>query len=207
VKRALVTLVTAVAAAAIAAGCRGETSAEPPIHLIGDMDWQPKYQANQASPLFEDGRAMRPLVEGTVAQGQLREDDAMYRGKTGDAYAATVPVPVDEALLQRGQDRFNIYCTPCHDKSGSGHGMIVKHGYPIPLDLASDRVRGLPDGQIFDVITNGVRNMPSYRKQIPVEDRWAIVTWVRVIGRSQHATIEDVPPEQRDRIDAESGTP
>jgi mono/diheme cytochrome c family protein len=207
VKRALITLVTAVAAAAIAAGCRGETSAEPPIHLIGDMDWQPKYQANQASPLFEDGRAMRPLVEGTVAQGQLREDDAMYRGKTGDAYVATVPVPVDEALLQRGQDRFNIYCTPCHDKSGSGHGMIVKRGYPIPLDLASDRVRGLPDGQIFDVITNGVRNMPSYRKQIPVEDRWAIVTWVRVIGRSQHATIEDVPPEQRDRIDAESGTP
>lgn len=200
-------LFVAVAAAAIAAGCRGETSAEPPIHLIGDMDWQPKYQANQASPLFEDGRAMRPLVEGTVAQGELREDDALYRGKSGDAYVATVPGPVDEARILRGQDRFNIYCTPCHDKTGSGHGMVVKRGYPIPLDLASDRVRGLPDGQIFDVITNGVRNMPSYRKQIPVDDRWAIVTWVRVLGRSQHATIEDVPPEQRDRIDAESGTP
>ncbi len=99
---------------------------------------------------------MRPLVEGTVAQGQLREDDAMYRGKSGEEYVATVPVPVDDALLQRGQDRYNIYCTPCHDKSGSGHGMIVKRGYPIPIDLASDRVRGLPDGQIFDVITNGV---------------------------------------------------
>ena len=85
--------------------------------------------------------------------------------------------------------------------------MIVKRGYPIPLDLASERVRGLPDGQIFDVISNGVRNMPSYRKQIPVADRWAIVTWVRVLGRSQHATIDDVPPEQRDRIDPESGTP
>lgn len=197
----------AVAAAALAAGCRGETSADPPIHVFGDMDWQPKYQANQASPLFEDGRAMRPLVEGTVAQGELREDDAEFRGKRGDDYVATVPVPVDDALLLRGQDRFNIYCAPCHDKSGSGHGMIVKHGYPIPVDLASDRVRGLPDGQVFDVITNGVRNMPSYRKQIPVDDRWAIVTWVRVLGKSQHAKIEDVPPEQRDRIDAESGTP
>jgi mono/diheme cytochrome c family protein len=207
VKHAPLTLFLAVAAAAIVAGCRGETSADPPVHLIGDMDWQPKYQANQASPLFEDGRAMRPLVEGTVAQGELREDDAMYRGKTGDAYVATVPVPVDDALLLRGQDRFNIHCTPCHDKAGSGHGMAVKRGYPIPLDLASDRVRGLPDGEIFAVITNGVRNMPSYRKQIPVADRWAIVTWVRVLGRSQHATIEDVPGEQRDKIDSESGTP
>ena len=205
-KRALF-IALAAASVSIAAGCRGETSAEPPVHLIGDMDWQPKYQANQASPLFEDGRAMRPLVEGTVAQGQLREDDALYRGKSGEEYVATVPVPVDEALLQRGQDRYNIYCTPCHDKSGSGHGMIVKRGYPLPIDLASDRVRGLPDGQIFDVITNGVRNMPSYRKQIPVEDRWAIVTWVRVLERSQHASIDDVPPEQRGKIDSESGTP
>lgn len=200
-------LFIAVAAAAIAAGCRGETSADPPVHLIGDMDWQPKYQANQASSLFADGRAMRPLVEGTVAQGELREDDAIYRGKSGEAYVATVPVPVDEALLMRGQQRFNIYCAACHDQTGSGHGMVVKRGYPIPIDLASDHVRALPDGQIFDVISNGVRNMPSYRKQIPVEDRWAIVTWVRVLGQSQHATIEDVPREKRDRIDAESGTP
>ncbi len=200
-------LFIAVAAASIAAGCRGETSADPPIHLIGDMDRQPKYQANQASPLFEDGRAMRPLVEGTVAQGELREDDAMYRGKSGEAYVATVPVPVDEARLLRGQQRFNIHCAPCHDQTGSGHGMVVKRGYPLPIDLASDRVRGLPDGQIFDVISNGVGNMPSYRKQIPVDDRWAIVTWVRVLGQSQHPTIEDVPREKRDRIDAESGTP
>lgn len=200
-------LFIAVAAASIASGCRGETSADPPIHLISNMDRQPKYQANQASPLFEDGRAMRPLVEGTVAQGELREDDAMYRGKSGEAYVATVPVPVDEARLLRGQQRFNIYCAPCHDQTGSGHGMIVKRGYPPPIDLASDRVRGLPDGQIFDVISNGAGNMPSYRKQIPVDDRWAIVTWVRVLGQSQHATIEDVPREKRDRIDAESGTP
>jgi len=207
VNRAPLALCLVVAAAAIASGCRGETSVDPPLHGFDDMDRQPKYQANQASPLFEDGRAMRPLVEGTVAQGELREDDAFYRGKSGDAYVATVPVPVDEARIARGQDRFNIFCTPCHDKTGSGHGMAVKHGYPIPLDLASDRVRGLPDGQIFDVISNGVRNMPSYRKQIPVADRWAIVTWVRVLGRSQHATIDDVPGEQQGRIDPESGTP
>jgi len=192
----------------VAAGCRGQTSEDPPFHLIGDMDWQQKYLPEQASPIFPDGRAMRPLVEGTVAQGQLREDDALYRGKAADgSFVATVPIPVDEATLRRGQDRFNIYCTPCHDKTGSGHGMVVKRGYPLPIDLTSERVRTMPDGEIFNVITNGVRNMPSYRKQIPVEDRWKIVTWVRVLGHSQHGAVGDVPPEMRDKIESESGTP
>lgn len=193
----------------VAAGCRGGVSEDPPFHLIGDMDWQQKYLPEQTSPLFADGRAQRPLVEGTVAQGQLREDDAFYRGKTADgAFIATVPIPVDEATIKRGQDRFNIYCAPCHDQSGSGHGMVVTRGnYPTPTDLGSDRVRTMPDGEVFNAITNGVRNMPSYRKQIPVEDRWKIVTWVRVLNHSQHGAIGDVPPEMRDKIDAESGTP
>lgn len=191
-----------------AAGCRGGVSQDPPFHVWGDMDWQQKYLPEQSSTLFPDGRAQRPLVEGTVAQGQLREDDAMYRGKAADgSFIATAPIPVDEAVIKRGQDRFNIYCAPCHDQSGSGHGMVVQRGYPLPVDLGSDRVRTMPDGEIFNVITNGVRNMPSYKKQIPVEDRWKIVTWVRVLNHSQHATINDVPPEQRDRIDPESGTP
>src|SRR5262249_54360103 len=106
-----------------------------------------------------------------------------------------------------GQQRFNIYCAPCHDQAGSGHGMVVAHGFPPPIDLAGDRVRGLPDGEIFNAITSGVRNMPSYRKQIPVEDRWAIVTWVRVLGHSQHASVEDVPAGSRGKIEPESGTP
>jgi mono/diheme cytochrome c family protein len=192
----------------VAAGCRGATSEDPPIHLIGDMDWQQKYLPEQASPLFPDGRAMRPLVEGTVAQGQLREDDAYWRGKQQDGtFLANVPIEVDEATIRRGEDRFNIYCTPCHDKTGSGHGMVVKRGYPLPIDLTSDRVRTMPDGEIFNVITNGVRNMPSYKKQIPVEDRWKIVTWVRTLGHSQHGSVGDVPPEMRGKIESESGTP
>jgi mono/diheme cytochrome c family protein len=151
---------------------------------------------------------MRPLVEGVVAQGQLREDDAYWRGKAADGSTlATIPITVDEAALKRGEDRFNIYCAPCHDQAGGGHGTVIKRGYPLPPDLAGDRVRGLPDGEIFNVISIGVRNMPAYRKQIPVEDRWKIVAWVRVLGHSQHAAPADVPPGQRDRIEPESGTP
>lgn len=192
----------------VAAGCRGGTSELPPYHGWTDMDFQQKYLPEAASTLFPDGRAMRPLVEGTVAQGQLREDDAMYRGKNADgSFIADVPIQVDEATLKRGQERYNIYCAPCHDEAGSGHGMVVKRGYPLPIDLGSDRVKTMPDGEIFNVITNGVRNMPSYRKQIPVEDRWKIVTWVRVLNKSQHASTNDVPPEMKNRIDAESGTP
>ena len=192
----------------VAAGCRGGTSDLPPFHGWTDMDYQQKYLPESASTLFPDGRAMRPLVEGTVAQGQLREDDAMYRGKTADGtFVANMPIAVDEATLKKGQERYNIYCAPCHDEAGSGHGMVVKRGYPLPVDLGSDRVRTMPDGEIFNVITNGVRNMPSYRKQVPVEDRWKIVAWVRVLNKSQHASTNDVPPEMKNRIDAESGTP
>lgn len=192
---------------ALLASCRGQVSEDPPIHLIGDMDWQPKLKAEAPSKVFEDGRAMRPLEEGTVAVGQLREDDALYRGKEGDAYVARAPITVDETTIRRGEERFNVYCTPCHDRTGGGRGMAVRRGFPPPVDLASDRVRTMADGEIFNVITNGVRNMPSYRKQIPIEDRWAIVTWVRVLGHSQHGSIADVPPEKRDHIDAENGTP
>ncbi len=202
-KRVLAALALVFAAAA----CRGQPSEDPPVHLIGDMDWQIKLKAEAPSTTFADGRAMRPLEEGTVAVGQLRDDDALYRGKEGDGYVARAPIAVDETVVRRGQERFNIYCTPCHDRAGSGRGMAVRHGFPPPVDLASERVRSMPDGQLFDTITHGARNMPSYRKQIPVEDRWAIVTWVRVLGHSQHGSLADVPPEQRDRIDAENGNP
>ena len=115
----------------------------------------------------------------------------------------TRPAVVDEVLARRGQQRFDIYCAPCHDRAGSGHGMVVQRGFPLPIDLASDRARGLSDQQLFDTISHGVRNMPAYAAQIPPADRWAIVVWVRVLQRSQHATLADVPPEQRDRIFAQ----
>jgi mono/diheme cytochrome c family protein len=195
-------------------GCRGGKSEDPPFHLLGDMDWQPKYQWGEASPLFEDGRAMRPLVDGTIPIGHLNEDDGWYRGKQANGeYIQRVtdlrwndrPVVVDEKLIRRGEERFNIYCAPCHDQTGGGRGMVVTQGkFPPPVDLSSDRVvKEMRDGQIFDTITNGVRNMPSYRKQVPVADRWAIVTWVRVLGRSQHASMEDVPADKKGSIEPE----
>ncbi len=185
--------------------CRGGKSADPPVHIIGDMDWQPRYQAQgeASKALFADGRAMRPLVDGTVSREAPLPDAELDRGADGE-YLAKVPVEVTQKLLDRGQERFNIYCSPCHDKTGSGRGLVVQRGYPPPINLTGDRVRGLRDGEIFHVITNGVRNMPGYRHQIPVEDRWAIVSWLRVLGHSQAGTLADVPAETQSKIEKES---
>lgn len=198
-KRTTLTLL----ALALLTGCRGQPSDKPPIHIVPDMDWQPKYRPSQESTFFEDGRSMRPLVAGTIAQGHLNEDDRYHRGKEGGEYLNVAPIDVDAKVLARGEERYGIYCTPCHDGAGHGQGMAVKRGFPLPLDLSSERVREMPDGEMFEVISDGVRNMPSYRNQIPVEDRWAIVTWVRVLQRSQHATVDDVPAQLRDRIEPE----
>lgn len=176
----------AVVALALVAGCRGQVSKTPPRRLFDDMVWQPKYRPESKSTFFADGRAMRPPVEGTVAIGALDQPSR--------------PAHVDEALAHRGQQRFDIYCAPCHDRTGSGHGMVVQRGFPPPIDLtgaASDRARGLTDQQLFDTITHGARNMPSYAAQVPPRDRWAIVVWLRVLQRSQHATLDDVPAEMR----------
>lgn len=193
--------------AASLAGCRGQPNEEPPLHVIGDMDWQPRYDPQSESEFFADKRTSRPLVDGTVPQGVLREDDALYRGRNADgSYVEVAPVQMSRELVLRGQERFNIYCSPCHDQSGAGRGTVVQRGYPPPVDLTSERVRDMPDGEIFHVITNGARNMPAYRKQVQSEnDRWAIVAWVRTLQRSQYATIEDVPREKRDQIEQGSG--
>jgi mono/diheme cytochrome c family protein len=195
------------AALLVLGACRGQPSDKEPLHLVPDMDWQEKLQPEEASPLWADGRAMRPLVDGTVARGHLIEDEGLATGMVGDKYLAKAPIAVDEKVIHRGQDRFNIYCAPCHDRTGSGLGMVVKHGYPPPVGLTTDRVLNMPDGQIYWTMTNGVRNMPSYRKQVPPADRWAIVTWVRVLGRSQHAAIADVPDDQKNRIEAVEVSP
>ena len=184
--------------------CRGQPSDAPPIHPVPDMRVQPKYRPEAASPFFLDGRAMRAPVEGTVAQGQLRADDAFYTGRTAEGFVAKAPIEVSDATLKRGQERFNIFCAACHDRAGSGRGMAVQRGFPPPVDLTSDRVRKFADGEIFNVETHGVRNMPSYAAQIPESDRWAIVTWVRVLQRSQHASPADVPSDRQDKIEPEA---
>lgn len=180
--------------------CRGSVSEQPPIHIIPDMDWQPRYQAQGESAFFADGRAMRTPPAGTVARGGLK-DTPFHTGKDGDAYLAVAPVEINEKLLARGQRRYDVFCAPCHDATGAGRGTVVQRGFHIPVDLASEHTRTIGDGEIFEIISKGVRNMPAYAAQIPEHDRWAIVAWVRVLQRSQHASANDVPPQLRNQIE------
>ena len=177
------------------AACRGQQSEETPIHLNPNMDNQQYLQPQEPSPLFADGRAMRPEVPGTIPVGELREDDHMFRGTVGGVPATTLPVELDDALLARGRERFDIYCTPCHDGAGTGQGIVVKRGMLPPPSFHDDRIKAMPVGEIYGVITNGVRNMPSYAVQIPPEDRWAIVAYVRALQLSRSASLSDVPAD------------
>jgi mono/diheme cytochrome c family protein len=171
-------------AAVLLSGCRGQTSRKPPLWIMHGMEFQPRYNAFEGNHFFADGRNMRTPPEGTVARGLLHEDDALYRGG-GEAPVAKIPMALTPALMERGQNRFNIYCTPCHSASGGGNGMVVQRGFLPPPDLHDARIAGLPDGEIFRIITHGIRNMPSYAKQIPEEDRWAIVAYVRALQYSR----------------------
>lgn len=183
---------------AVLAGCyRGEPSGKPPIHLNPNMDTQEKYKPMRESKFFKDHMDMRTPPAGTVARGELREDKILYEGKNPDSSLVSKnPLPVTAVLLQTGQERFNIYCSPCHGRAADGKGIIIKYRYPVPpTNLHDQRLIDLPDGHFFDVITNGIRNMPSYAHQIPVETRWAIVAYVRALQLSQNATLADVPIE------------
>jgi mono/diheme cytochrome c family protein len=182
------------------AGCRGQKSEKPPLYVFPEMDWQSKIQGQEEFAFWTDGRGNRPPVPGTVARGQLHDDDAFHLGKVGELFVRKAPIAVDEAVLARGEERFAIYCTPCHDQTGMGRGIVVRRGFPQAADLTGERVRGLADGEIFQVISKGVRTMPGHAYQIPPQDRWAIVAWVRVLGRAGHATIDDVPSDLRGAI-------
>jgi mono/diheme cytochrome c family protein len=181
--------------------CRGQPSELPPVHLNPNMDTQEKYKPQSQSRFFQDKRTMRTPPEGTVARGLLKEDDVFYRGKQNDQFVPTIPVEVTNTMLARGERQFNIYCSPCHDKTGSGQGIVAQRGQSWgmvrPTNYHDDRLRNMPDGEIFNAITNGVRTMPSYRHQINEEDRWAIVAHIRVLQRAQNASLQDVPEQKR----------
>ena len=168
------------------------------------MQDQPKYKAFQASPFFEDGRASRPLVAHTVARGHLDDDTLLYTGKSGGVLAAVFPFPVTRAVLDRGHERYDIFCSPCHDRVGNGNGMIVQRGYRRPPSLHDARLRAAATGYFFDVITNGFGVMPSYAMQVPVRDRWAIVAYIRALQLSQHATLADVPAAEILKLGADA---
>ena len=165
-----------------------------------DMHDQPKYESLEASTFFPDGRASRPLVPGTVARGQLREDTHLYEGKVSGKPAETFPFPIDLKTLERGQQRYNIYCSPCHDRVGNGNGMVVRRGFRPPPSYHIERLRKVPPGYLYDVITNGFGAMQDYAAQIPVRDRWAIVAYVRALQLSQNATLNDVPESERPNL-------
>lgn len=180
---------------------RGQPSENPPIHPNPNMYSQPKYDAQEESNFFIDRSAMRMPVPGTVALSELREDEAYYKGKTPEGnLILTIPIEVTLEMLQRGKERFNIYCSPCHGLAGFGDGIIIKKGFLTPPSFHIQRLREAPDGHFFDVITNGIRNMPKYDHQVPVKDRWAIVAYIRALQKSQNARIQDIPKEEKDQI-------
>lgn len=165
------------------AGCvRGCTSGRPPLHPMLDMDRQPRYDSQAESEFFYDGAAMAPPVSGTVARGEWRDDSPFFTGKDGEGnFVASMPVEIDETRLARGKERFEIYCAPCHTVKGTGKGILYKVGLVPTPSFHDEKRRTLTDGQIFDLISNGTPLMPSYRYPIPVEDRWAIVAYLRAL--------------------------
>ena len=164
-----------------------------------EMYNQPKYRPLEKSDFFADQRASRPLVEGTVARGTLTSAPVPAAGApSAEALWTTMPVPLTREMLARGRQRFEIFCTPCHDRTGAGGGMVVRRGYRPPPSLHIERLRDVPIGHFYDVMTRGLGAMPDYAQQIPPEDRWAIAAYVRALQLSQRATLSDVPePERR----------
>ncbi len=179
-------------AAALVTGCRQ------------DMHDTPRYEALEQSDFFADKRAMRPIPEGAVARGNLRDDDVFYTGKVDQEPVHELPpqVTVDQALLDRGQSRFGIYCAPCHSELGDGNGTVVQRGFKRPTSFHDPRLREVAIGYFYDVITNGFGQMPDYAAQVKPADRWAIAAYIRALQLSQGATVDDVPADQRGTLDA-----
>lgn len=165
-----------------------------------DMHNQPKFKPLRASEFFPDGRSARPLVAGTVDRGETSEDPAYLTGFEGFAPVETLPFPVTREVLERGRDRFNIYCMPCHGELADGNGMVAQRGYLRPPTFHDDRLRQTTVGQFFNIITNGIGGMPDYSQQISVDDRWKIVAYIRALQLSQNATLDDVPPDIRSKL-------
>jgi mono/diheme cytochrome c family protein len=175
--------------AVLAAGCRQ------------DMHDAPRYDPLEASDLFANGSAARPLMGGTVARGQLNEDAYLHTGKDEAGQPVTAfPFAITRADLDRGQERYDVYCAPCHSQTGDGDGMIVQRGYRQPPSLHLDRLRQAPVGYFYDVIANGFGVMPDYRAQVPVDDRWRIVAYVRALQMSRQATVADVPADVLEQL-------
>jgi len=166
-----------------------------------DMHDAPRYEALEASTFFANGSSARTLITNTVARGQLREDRHLYEGIVDGKPAETFPMPVTADTLRRGQERYTVFCTPCHGRTGEGDGMIVQRGFRKPPSYMEDRLRNAPVGYFFDVMSHGFGAMQDYATQLPVADRWAIAAYIRTLQLSQRATLDDVPADHRADLD------
>ncbi len=192
------TFLTLAALGALLGGCRGQVSDKAPIHLNPNMDNVKRFDAQEPASFWADGRSSRGAIDGTIAVGQLREDTVMHAGvDSAGAFVATLPAGMEltQDMLDRGEARFNIYCAPCHDKTGSGNGIVRQRGFIPPPSFQDPRVRQFPVGQIVNAQTMGIRTMPSYAAQIPAADRWAIAAYLRALQISQGATRQQVPAD------------
>ena len=165
-----------------------------------DMHLQPKYLPYAKTDFFPDGRSERQPVPGTVARGQLRVDELFYTGRENGVVVDKFPFTITRADLERGRERYNVYCTPCHDYAGGGRGMIVQRGFPQPPSYHIQRLRDAPVGHFYEVITNGFGAMYSYAARIEPADRWRIAAYIRVLQLSQNAKIDDVPESERQNL-------
>ncbi len=197
-------------------GCRGQVSEKPPIHLNPNMDDGPRFDPYEANSLFPDRRGMRPILEGTVPNQQQKDfggyyaevglnpvldsENPYFQGHTDSKFVTTNPERITLELMERGRERYDIYCGMCHGPAGVGNGIVVKKGFLPPPDFADARILGMAEGEIFSVISHGVRNMPGYGKQITAADRWAIVAYVRALQRARNSAISDVPADKSNQL-------
>ncbi len=166
-----------------------------------DMFDQPKLRPLGKSEFYADGRSARPVPAGTFRFEEADQGERIERGTASGNFAASIPIAIDEALVKRGQERFNVYCSPCHGRVGDGHGMVAKRGFLQPANLNGDRVRNAPPGYIYAVIANGYGSMPEYADALPVRDRWAVVAYIRALELSRRASPADVPPAEMTRLE------
>lgn len=168
-----------------------------------DMQDQPKYKPLAESRFFADGRSARPIPAGTIARDELEDNDSFHTGAANGIFLASIPLPVNVQLLDRGQDRYDIYCSPCHGRLGDGNGMVAQRGVRAPANFHTDRLRSVPPGYIYQVITNGYGGMGDYADQVPVSDRWAIVAYIRALQLSRNATVNEIPASARTQLEGQ----
>lgn len=187
------------ARAAVLVGCAGILAT---AGCRQDMHDQPKVEPMERSAFFADARASRPLVRGTVARGHLGEDRAYTTGRGKAGYLDTFPMPVTRALLERGRKRYDIYCSPCHDRTGHGNGMIVQRGFPPPPNLHEQRLREAEAGYLVHVIALGQGRMLAYAEQVAPDDRWAIAAYIKALQLAQNARLSDAPEIERRTLES-----